>query len=414
MNRYSGQGGPRLADWARWCWFTLVSTGCAFEGTPDPLALDGTEQAIIYGNDDRRDVYEHPDPILRGLARSSVVALIPRSRLSRSADGEITIFTQPLEDAFHVCADERFAAQPTAAECSGVLIDDDLVLTAGHCFPSDTACARYAFLFDYFLRAAADPEPLSLGDIYACRRIVKRVVSSEASLVPRIDYAIVQLDRPAVGRTAVSPRTSALLPGEPLATIGCASGLPAKIDSGAHALATRDDVLDYFVLDSDTFQGSSGSGVFDVNGSLLGVLVRGGEDYVDRSNAMCKVPKVVSWPLDAGPPRSVGEEATYVARAIEGLCSELHWPSEHLCGVSARCGDGICNDHETQVNCPADCACKDCPPDQLRSNPGPIVRSALNDGGCTLAPRGASHVLFALFALFALALRKGRGRQPPS
>jgi V8-like Glu-specific endopeptidase len=395
-----------VLHWLRgWLLALVVVAGCAPERADE--LLSGTEQEIIYGNDDRLDVYEHPDPILRGLAQASVLALIPRSRLARSSDGDFFIFTQPLEDAFHVCADERFAAQPTAAECSGVLIDDDLVLTAGHCFPTDDICSRYAFMFDYYLRDSASLEPLSWGDIYGCRKIVKRVVSPDPSVVPRIDYAIIQLDRPALGRTPVKLRSAALNAGEPLSTIGCASGLPAKIDSGAHVLATRSDVLDYFLLDSDTFQGSSGSGVFDVNGDLVGVLVRGGEDYTDRGDSMCKVPKVVSWPMDASAPRSVGEEATYIARATQGLCSEAAWPSTRLCGVAPRCGDGICNDRETQLNCAADCACAPgtCPKQEERQVSGRIVDKNV-DRGCALTADPRSGAL--LLAGLALVLRRKR------
>lgn len=399
-------GGRRLREWTRWSLVALALAGCA-DGVGE-AELSGIEQHIIYGSDDRLDVYEHPDPILREIASSSAVALVPRSRLARSKEGDFFIFTQPLEDAFHVCADERFAAQPTAAECSGVLIDDDLVLTAGHCFPSDDLCSRYAFMFDYFLRDSARLEPLSWGDIYGCRRIVKRAVSPDPTVTPRIDYAIVQLDRPATGRTPVALRKSPLLAGEPLSAIGCASGLPLKIDSGAHVRATRSDSGDYFMLDSDTFQGSSGSGVFDVNGALAGVLVRGGEDYTDRSDAMCKVPKVVTWPLDAGPPRSVGEEATYVKRAVEGLCNEAHWPSPRLCNQPTTCGDGVCNGHETQLTCAEDCACKDCPPEERSANAGKIVASKLDNEGCSLAHGREGSLLPALCVAGLLARRRRR------
>ena len=138
-------------------------------------------QAIIYGQDDRVEIYESPDVRLRALASSSFVALIPRSHFARTASGDFAIFTRPLKDAFQVCADARFANQPTAADCSGVLIDDDLVLTAGHCFTSDDACERFAFMFDYFFSGPGDLEPMGWGDVYGCRRIVSRQVTTDAT-----------------------------------------------------------------------------------------------------------------------------------------------------------------------------------------------------------------------------------------
>jgi Trypsin-like peptidase domain len=357
--------------------------------------LSGIGQQIIYGSDDRLDVYEHPNSVLRQIAASAVVGLVPRAGLSK--EGDLAIVDRSLEDSFNVCSDERFVSQPTAAECSGTLIDDDLVLTAGHCISNNEECWNNVFMFDYFLRAESTLEPLSWGDIYGCRRIVKRVVSPDASVVPRIDYAIVQLDRRAIGRTPVDLRTTPLAIGEPLATISCASGLPLKIDSGARVLATRNDVSDYFLLDSDTFQSSSGAGVFDANGALAGVLVRGGEDYIHRADAMCQVPNIVNLPPDAAIPRSLGEEATYVERALDGLCSEVRWPSHRLCDLAPSCGDGICNAQETQLNCETDCACKDCPSSQPRASAGALVVARDADGCALGSDRGS--VWLALLGL---------------
>jgi hypothetical protein len=351
---------------ARLSWLVLGVAACAGEGAEE-ARLDESAQAIIYGNDDRLEVYQHPDPILRGLAQSSAVALIPRNRFGRAANGDFVLYTQSLAGAFNVCADQRFADELAAADCSGVLIDDDLVLTAAHCFQSDQACERYSFVFDYWYRDVGDLEPFGWGDIYSCRRVVSRTLSVRTA-VPRIDYAVVQLDRKPLGRTPVALRMTPLNEGDSVATIGCVSGLPAKIDSGGRVLDSRSPDLDYFQLDSDTFQGSSGSGVFDRSGRLAGVLVRGGEDYRDIPDGACQVPNVVTelgvddggLPLklaaDGGMLTVDGEEATYVARVVEGVCG-TGWPSPRLCSTSARCGDGICSVAETRTDCPADCAC---------------------------------------------------------
>lgn len=346
--------------------------------------------AIIYDRDDRLEVYEHPDSQLRALAQSSLVALVPRRHFARTTSGNFAIFTRPLEQAFRVCSDARFALQPTAADCSGTLIDDDLVLTAGHCFASDDACERFAFMFDYFYASEDKLEPVGWGDVYGCRRIVDRQVSATGT-TPRIDYAVVQLDRPAVGRAPAPLRTTPLAVNEALSTMGCVSGLPAKIDSGARVLSTRAPSTDFFLLDSDTFQGSSGSGVFDQDAQLIGVLVRGGEDYEDRPDAACRVPKVVNTLSDAGLLNpSIGEEATYVGRILEGVCA-TGWPSARLCGKPARCGDGFCSAGETRALCAQDCTCSSdtC----ARATVDTMAQSAIEkspaaDDGCAVLARG--------------------------
>ena len=403
----------------RWeCFVVLLmvyASACAPIGDDEQVELGAATQHIIYGADDRRDVFDHPDLQLRALAQSSVVALIPRAQFSRDTDGDIRILTRRLSDAFDVCSDERFHDQPTAAVCSGVLLEDDLVLTAGHCFPTD-GCERYAFVFDYYYRSPAKLEPIGWGDIYGCRRIVDHVVSPEGS-ESRVDYALVQLDRPAAGRKPVTLRSTPLLPGEPLATIGCASGLPAKIDTGSRVINTRAPQRDFFLLDSDTFEGSSGSGVFDVSAQLVGVLVRGGKDYQPRMGADCMVPNVVQYASDAAVP-GLGEEATFVGRAIEGLCAK-GWPSMRLCGRPPVCGDGFCTVDESRAQCPNDCGCTrgDC--ETRATAPAAAGAVALKsrepeaDEGCSLgagARAGSSSLLLALAALLTGRARSRRLR----
>lgn len=394
----------------------VLAVACAPMDDDERGLLGENTQPIIYGADDRREVYAHPDSALRAIAQSSVLALIPRAQFARTETGGVAIVSRRLSDAFGVCEDQQFAFQPTAAVCSGVLIDDDLVLTAGHCFPND-ACDRYAFVFDYYMRKEGEREPIAAwGDMYGCRQIVRRTVSPETAL-SRVDYALVQLDRPAVGRRPVEVRTTPLTAGEPLSTIGSASGLPLKIDSGSRVLDTRAPANDFFLLDSDTFEGSSGSGVFDVGAQLVGVLVRGGRDYELRAEAGCMVPKIVDLRLDAAVPMvGVGEEATYVGRVIEALCEE-GWPSERLCGIEPLCGDGFCTAGESRALCPDDCGCLPgacASPTGARASAGAVAPKAKPtpraDEGCSLAAGERAGGGFSALTSLGLALLLGRSR----
>lgn len=400
-------------------WLSLclgVTSGCLAVDDDGYVDLASTNSAIVYGADDRMEVYEHPDARLRSMAASSIVSLIPRSRFAQTESGDFVIVSPSLREEPGVCVGERFADQPTAADCSGVLIDDDLVLTAGHCIANNAACEQVAFVFDYYYRAPGQLETIGWRDVYGCRRIVARRLSNKGEM-PSIDYEVVQLDRMASGRVPVPLRLDPMALNEPLATVGCTSGLPLKVESGSHVRNPRSDTMDYFLLDSDTFEGSSGSGVLDAQARLAGVLVRGGRDYV-TSPAGCAVPKVVKLSDPGGTGAVAGEEATYVGRAIEGLCA-TGWPSPRLCGVSPRCGDGFCSSGETRQSCSADCACSgaDCGAERIEKagSAGAVAKKSRGsgDGGCSLTNRrergGLGDIASIALALTAL-LRRRRAR----
>ena len=108
------------------------------------------------------------------------------------------------------------------------------------------------------------------------------------------DYALIKLDRKVTGRNPLPiERTFKLNEGDKIFTIGHPSGLPVKIAGGAKI---RDNSPENFYLtDLDTFGGNSGSAVFSQKtGRIIGILVRGGADFVDDSEKGCRKQKRVS------------------------------------------------------------------------------------------------------------------------
>jgi V8-like Glu-specific endopeptidase len=102
-----------------------------------------------------------------------------------------------------------------------------------------------------------------------------------------LDYAIVQLDRRVSDRTPLEFRNDSEIDlGTPLTVIGSPSGLPLKVASGANVRDTSH--LYSFKANLDTFQGNSGSAVFNSKtGIVEGILVRGEEDYEQNQVKMC-------------------------------------------------------------------------------------------------------------------------------
>jgi len=382
---------PRVRFWV----FGSILALCACSASPaDELA--GSRSALIYGADDRRDVYAVGDVALRELALQSTVALMPESSMSKAADGSLVLEAETLRDKFAVCDSEPFAAQPSLAVCSGVLLGEDLVLTAAHCVQF-LPCESELWAFGYALLGESDVPRLQERDVYRCRSVpLLRYETTSDGL--RLDYAVVQLDRPvSPDKRAPSIATKVIPAGENATVIGYPSGLPAKIDCGATVVDARKAEHDYLSLASDTFLGSSGSGVFNKKRGLVAIVVRGGEDYEHDAERGCSVTRRLPGVSD----RPDAEQASYVGKVVASLC-ESGWASEALCDRRSRCGDGQCSLDEHTGPCASDC-----PVRSVFVAAGYQVR-----GGCSSVPGGfrfASWELVALAALIRARTRPARG-----
>ena len=330
--------------------FSCVGQSCSqptdLKGAPPSTSTD----AVVYGTDDRRDYYDSSNETLRQLTRESIVALINPWTIDASDPEHVQFAGPTLAESHQLCEGERFGEQPTAAFCSGTLIDDDLVLTAGHCVnPANTDCAaEVRFVFNYYLDSATSLAPITTADIYGCQEVVAFAQGNVG--VQTLDFAVVKLDRPVSAQrrpASVNVNSSAVAQRTSVSIIGMGSGIPAKLDDGGKVIDPRSSVRDFFTASTDSFGGNSGSGVFDSAGRVVGILVRGSRDYTNLGNC-----NVVNTLPDVG--SGEGEAVTYVARAIDQLC-QSGWPSERLCNAAASCGDGQCTGTEDVTSCPQDC-----------------------------------------------------------
>lgn len=243
----------------------------------------------VYGVDDRREWHQINDQKVRRIANATV-ALFPASFAPPAASGDVKLKLSTLGEDMGLCPGETFSDQATGSFCSGTLVREDVVLTAGHCVreiannPKLPAIGDVSFVFGYRVETAGSsgPQQVPAANVFKG----KQVLDGQLLKGEDRDWALVQLDRP-VPKTVAEPvtgwRKPAVAKGQKVFVVGYPSGLPMKYAPGAEVLDTSNPV--YFLANLDTFGGNSGSGVFDQStNELVGILVRGGTDYVqDRA-----------------------------------------------------------------------------------------------------------------------------------
>lgn len=239
---------------------------------------DGFQSQAIYGEDDRHELFELKGTKVAALARTSV-ALVADANIERRFD-----FYQLRAKTFgedkKLCRGERFIEQETPAFCSGTLIGEDLVLTAGHCFEKMDECLRTKFVFDFALtHEGSEPYRLNPNSVYSCDSLLYHSKIAKAGKGKSVDFAIVKLDRKVVGRYPIRlVRTDGVFPEDPVLTLGYPSGLPLKFALNG---TVRDRKRVVFESNLDVYGGNSGAAIFNSNTlKVEGIVLEGEEDFV--------------------------------------------------------------------------------------------------------------------------------------
>lgn len=253
--------------------FSILTTGA--------IARD----PVVYGKDNRIETYETRSPLYLRLANSTA-ARVEWSKITLSGNNAF-LEGPTVASAENLCPEVRFSQQNQVANCSGVLVAPNVILTAGHCLMSHDACNDYAWVFNFKLRnARQNSVAVRERDVYRCKEILAW------EMVDGKDYALARLDRVVVNAQPVKVYPYKPAIGTKVVTIGNPTGLPQKIADGA---VVKSISHTEFRANLDTFEKGSGSPVFNaLTGDLLGVLVRGEKDFIPHKNKSCKVINFIS------------------------------------------------------------------------------------------------------------------------
>ena len=258
---------------------------------------------VIYGDDNRLDTYQVSDPKLRALA-DSTVAVMSNSTLKPVGTSRFAISTSVFGTEMGLCHDEPFWSQPTAAFCSGFLVGEDLVATAGHCINANS-CGGISLVFGFkMIDAHTAVTEVDANEVYHCKEVVARAETVGA------DYSLIRLNRPVKNHSPLKMATHVPKENDSMTVIGHPSGLPTKIAGGA---IVRNSLDEYFVSNLDTYGGNSGSAVFNANGEVQGILVRGETDFRYDSAAGCSKSNVCASNACRG------EDSTHISFIVKNI-----------------------------------------------------------------------------------------------
>ena len=253
---------------------------------------------IIYGDDNRVDINRSESYQQKRQSLSVALVLNTKNFIPSVLSHSVKVKVKTLGEVYNLCEEEPFSDQASLGFCTGFLIADDYLLTAGHCVKSEANCRELSFLFSYTESLKGnykDEIRVSKNNIYSCDEVL---FHGHSKINASLDFAVIKLDRKVKGRSPlVLTKKSDLSYEDEFLILGHPLGLPLKLaDSGF----LREELSDHhFTATLDTYTGNSGSPVLSKKtGFVEGVLIKGGGDFVRKGD--CLVSSHCSGPLCPG------------------------------------------------------------------------------------------------------------------
>ena len=241
-----------------------------------PFAAPGTDTRGVFGEDNRKEVKDAEG--FQDFVRATAVMV------SKDAMYDNKFYSYTLRERLSKIfgtdkfgSDVRFLDQPALANCTGFLIAPDILVTAGHCVDDLADAQGKYWVFDYTNDLYFNPTDHSINvkptDVYEVAEVYSTILDDELDK----DYAVIRLNRKSE-RAPYRFRTSGKVSNfTSVNTIGSPTGLPLKFSGNATVVDNSPE--NWFKTNIDAFPGNSGGPVFDQNGFLEGILVRGAIEY---------------------------------------------------------------------------------------------------------------------------------------
>lgn len=257
----------------------------------------------IRGDDDDREeiVYSTSDlsnPLRKDLSNGRcVAAAIPRPMLTPAPMGMYKLHDyKTFQERFTLCYNEPYSTQPAAADFTTFAVNDSTLLTAGHCLDTSMLLSYY-YVFDYIMNAQSGaPQYFPAANVFEATKVTRYYDTANNQ-----DVCIVVVNKKIDNKRIVTLNNQpATDNNSTYYVIGTPGGIPLKLAGKAKLMENTDPA--YFLLNSDTYKGNSGSPVFNtLNNTVEGLFISGTKDdfQPDRINITCRISMLC--PFDACP-----------------------------------------------------------------------------------------------------------------
>ncbi|MEY3444105.1 MAG: hypothetical protein RLZZ519_2386, partial [Bacteroidota bacterium] len=221
------------------------------------------------------------DSIENGIYSSSrgTLGMIQANRLTPVDEFTFQVdSTLKMGQAYGLCRDEPYWTQPSACFCTAFLVDSNTVATAAHCIQY-VQLDEIKFILGFEIANFKGKVDYSIEgrDVFTATEIVGGSESQS------LDFVLLRLDRTASAQKVLKVATSPPALTDSVYAIGFPSGLPMKV-AGIGAVTQKEGDT-YFYSNIDTYEGNSGSPVFNSRThEVVGILIEGDQDFENRGN----------------------------------------------------------------------------------------------------------------------------------